>query len=149
MGEWLLDWRIQQEVEAVRIDANSDFAALALPIPGERRMMWRYIAGSRDLRILQMKIVPGVGMAGMVLRHGTPWLGTGGEHGGRMDCPVMIAEKLNTAIAFPMGPEGSRSIEGVLLLGRREGSLFEREHIKLLSERILQMTTVMDFEKQI
>ncbi|MBW7477149.1 hypothetical protein K0T92_20750 [Paenibacillus oenotherae] len=140
--------RLMPMLEGLLTGTDSDFAALALHNPMNRHMKWSTIAGSRNGKILQMKITPGVGPAGMALRLGIEYrsrsarndievLAEGDSHqrealrhgslsGGGVDpdCPVMLAERLITAAAYPLPGAGTAIMGGILLLGRRSDRPF-------------------------
>lgn len=65
------DIEIRRELNRLCTRMSGDFAALAVLLPGVRQMKWQYLWGSRSVRTYRLTVAPGVGLAGMVLRHGT------------------------------------------------------------------------------
>lgn len=117
--------RLLPELEKLRLMTDSDLAALALQERGSRHMKWALIAGSRNGKILTLKLAPGVGPAGMALRLGREYrysLAAGSAAGAAGDhCPVMLAERLTAAAAYPLAKLNGPVSGGLLLLGRRAG----------------------------
>ncbi|WP_256253314.1 hypothetical protein [Paenibacillus sp. UNC496MF] len=84
-------------------------------------MKWALIAGGRGSRLELMRIMPGVGLGGMALRHGAVCRANAADNAEWLAaCPVMLAEKLLSGVAFPVF-DGSGAPAGVMLFGRRHG----------------------------
>ncbi|AJY75383.1 GAF domain-containing protein [Paenibacillus beijingensis] len=131
-GQWMT-----QELERLCLSSDSDFGAFAQPVESDRLMRWTCEAGSRNRRISQMTVKPGVGAAGMALRLGRPYIVNGiGNDSAVRECPVMLAEKLLSAVAMPIPALTGHSAGGVLLLGRRSGLNYGEEDVRLLSAHI-------------
>lgn len=125
---------IRLEAERLASGTLSDFAAIALPAERFGGMKWDVVVGSRDGRIKQMRIKPGIGLGGMVMRHGIHYM-VNDHHNPSMrgECPVMLAEKLESGMAFPLSLlSGQRSSCGVLLLGRRTAMYREEDAVSAL-----------------
>lgn len=120
---------------------QSDFAAIALPVERFGKTKWDIVVGSRNGRIKQMKIKPGIGLGGMVLRHGIIYLANRHQPASmRWECPVMLSEKLESCLAFPLPSlSGGSSACGVFLLGRRAGMFMDQDiaGIRMLIEEML------------
>lgn len=133
--------RLMLVLDRLRLLTNSDLAALALHDRMSRYMKWSFISGSRNGKILTMKITPGVGPAGMALRLGREYRhgaaagsvscdighGAGGSPVSpnvSESCPAMLAERLVTAAAYPLLKLDGPIIGGLLLLGRRAGDVY-------------------------
>ncbi|MFB9324861.1 hypothetical protein ACFFSY_02755 [Paenibacillus aurantiacus] len=109
--------------------SGSDFAALALPAADYRLMRWNIVLGGRNAKVAQLKIKPGVGIGGMVLRHGTVYTVNEIENAELLtECPVMLAERLTAGIAYPVQAEPG-GYSGILLLGRRGRQAYEKKEL--------------------
>ncbi|MWC29905.1 hypothetical protein [Paenibacillus sp. MMS18-CY102] len=112
--------RMMLELERVRQWSSSDFVAYAMPAKHYRLMRWNFVIGSRNGKVGQMKLKPGIGMGGMVLRHGVPYAINDRDNRTLLrECPIMLAEKLAFGLAFPVPAQSLGSLNGILLLGRR------------------------------
>jgi nitrogen regulatory protein A len=134
---------IMLEMEKMASSTQSDFAAIALPSEHFGKMKWDIVIGSRNGRIKQMKIKPGIGLGGMVLRHGKSYLVNQNQQlSMRKECPVMLAEKLESGIALPLYTSEA-VVCGILLLGRREGMYTEEDvqSVQTLIEELLNYRT--------
>ncbi|WP_152401887.1 hypothetical protein [Paenibacillus cellulositrophicus] len=121
------DDEFDRRLEWIRLKSGSDFIAYAQPAGSSRRMGWDRILGSSNVRVRQMTIKPGVGLGGMVMRHGTVYTAHEGENPFmREECPVMLAEKLLSGMAFPVTTGHSTASSGILLLGRRDGRAYTK-----------------------
>ncbi|EFM12210.1 conserved hypothetical protein [Paenibacillus curdlanolyticus YK9] len=119
------------ELERIRERSGSDFVAYAMPAEHYRLMRWNFVIGSRNGRVGQMKLKPGIGIGGMVLRHGVPYTINDRENPLLLgECPVMLAEKLASAIAFPVPAESLCSLNGILLLGRRSDQRYDVHEVQ-------------------
>nr|WP_275691007.1 GAF domain-containing protein [Paenibacillus aceris] len=121
---------------------SSDFIALA-PLPDDTgRSYWKYAVGNRNDRYQQMvikKVGLGLGLAGAVLRLGR-WAKLDDTNPRinqeRLHCPVMLAERLQSAVAFPLVASSSQRIIGLLYIGKREQTGFDASEIEAVLERI-------------
>lgn len=119
--------RLALELELLRKSNGSDFAAIALPASDDRAMRWQIVLGGRNGKVGQMNIKPGVGLGGMVLRHGTVYTVNDRENAELLAvCPVMLAERLGAGIACPLVVGGMGSAAGILLFGRRGKEAYEK-----------------------
>ncbi|MFC4102266.1 GAF domain-containing protein [Paenibacillus xanthanilyticus] len=123
------------ELERLRERNGSDFAAIALPASDDRAMRWQIVLGGRNGKVGQMKIKPGVGLGGMVLRHGTVYTVNDGENAELLEaCPVMLAERLASGIACPLIESDTGPAAGILLFGRRGREAYEKFAISRIGE---------------
>lgn len=116
----LLNNKITRELESLCRLSSSDFSALAIMQSYEPRVRWKYAFGNRSERYKRMTLKPGAGPAGLALRIGKPvnWDDRVPPNPGfRTECPLMAAEQLRSAAAFPILKENR--IEAVLLIARR------------------------------
>ncbi|UVI27550.1 hypothetical protein [Paenibacillus spongiae] len=127
MSMTLAEYRTRAELlEQFRIETGSQFAALAEAFNLQGTMKWTVISGNRNDRVGKMTIKAGIGLAGMVRRLGIMCHSRRGKDSGMNsapDCPVMLAEQLQEAVAFPVaGSDASTAVARVLLMGRRTGA---------------------------
>ncbi|MBB3110972.1 nitrogen regulatory protein A [Paenibacillus phyllosphaerae] len=139
--------RLTLELERLRKSSGSDFAAIALPASDNLAMRWQIVLGSRNGRVSRMAIKPGIGIGGMVLRHGTVYTVSERENAELLaQCPVMLAERLEAGFACPLLGNGSGSADGILLLGSRGEHSYERSGIARIWEQswLSGLTAVMN-----
>ncbi|MEK8129180.1 GAF domain-containing protein [Paenibacillus filicis] len=126
---------VQEELQRLQELTFSDMAALAWISDGSGEQgtgpyVWASLLGSRSERVQRMSFRRGSpGLAGTALRLGR--YVTAEPQGIRdfaRECPVMLAEKLQTALALPVN--GKETAAGVLLLGSRSGRLYGPEEIR-------------------
>ncbi|MCM3630451.1 hypothetical protein M3194_24260 [Paenibacillus glycanilyticus] len=127
--------QLLRSLYAIRQRSCSDFAAYASSAEFNLGMKWSKVHGSLNGKVEHMKIQPGIGIGGMVLRHGTVFAVDEKRNAAMLrECPVMLAEKLISAIGVPVSSAGyTHSMNGILLLGRRSNPLFTEEEIQGLS----------------
>ncbi|TYP71772.1 hypothetical protein [Paenibacillus methanolicus] len=119
--------RLALELEQLRASSRSDFAAIALPAADVRAMRWQIVLGGRKGKVEQIRIKPGIGLGGMVLRHGTIYTVNDRENADLLEaCPVMLAEGLGTGIACPLLESATGSAAGILLFGRRGNEAYAK-----------------------
>lgn len=109
---------IQEMIDGLRLSTSSDFCGLAC-LNGTM-LRWKYTSGASNERVKRMEMRPGQDLVGTALRTGRTARSdaqfTGDHIPGR--CPLMLAERLVSAIAVPVFQEGS--VPGaVLLVGSR------------------------------
>ncbi|MBD2847660.1 hypothetical protein IDH44_20915 [Paenibacillus sp. IB182496] len=107
-------------IEEVRQRTASDFAALALPLPGGGRYSWQYASGNLNMRYRQMLVRRGKGLPGraLLLDRLVVWDGNGDAGEGHLgDSPIVLAERLLAAAALPLPLVADR--RAVLLAGLR------------------------------
>jgi nitrogen regulatory protein A len=122
------------ELERLRSLTSCDFVAIAPLQDHTGRNRWQYVIGNSNDRYQQMVIKKGQGLAGTALR-----LGRGvrlddthpKRQQERLHCPLMLAEQLQAAAVFPLVPNASSQIKGLLFIGKREQTRFE--HGELLA----------------
>jgi nitrogen regulatory protein A len=128
------DTTLLTELERLRSLTSCDFVAIAPLQDHTGRNRWQYVIGNSNDRYQQMVIKKGQGLAGTALR-----LGRGvrlddthpKRQQERLHCPLMLAEQLQAAAVFPLVPNASSQIKGLLFIGKREQTRFE--HGELLA----------------
>ncbi|CAN7623251.1 MULTISPECIES: GAF domain-containing protein [unclassified Paenibacillus] len=122
------------ELERLRSLTSCDFVAIAPLQEHVGRDRWQYVIGNSNDRYQQMRIKKGQGLAGSALRLGR-WVKLDDTHPKhqqeRLHCPLMLAEQLQAAAVFPLVPNASSQIKGLLFIGKREQTRFE--HGELLA----------------
>ncbi|GKU78851.1 GAF domain-containing protein [Paenibacillus sp. L3-i20] len=127
--------------------SKSDYAALAMPADHYRKMKWNISMGSRNDRVGQMKLRPGIGIGGMVLRHGAVFRVNENENKGMLtECPVMLAEKLASGIAFPIIAPVPTYRNGILILGRRNNQFYDEQEIEMVQSLLPNLIEMMGAE---
>lgn len=125
--------------------SGSDFIALAEPASVHRGLKWDVLIGSRSARIGHMKLKSGIGLGGMALRHGIYYQANHRENPAMLtECPVMLAEKLASGIAFPISAAALSSVQGILLLGRRADQPYARQEIAFIQSFIPHFVEIMN-----
>ncbi|SDD13818.1 nitrogen regulatory protein A [Paenibacillus sp. UNCCL117] len=126
---------LQEELLQLQERTFSDMAAFAwIALPDEdgvsKPYTWACMVGSQSERSRRMSFRRGsAGLAGTALKLGRYVTADMSQAPAfARECPVMLAEKLQTAIALPVGSGGAP--RGVLLLGSRSGRLYGQEAIE-------------------
>jgi len=126
---------VQEELLQLQERTFSDMAAFAwIALPDEyeepKPYTWACMVGSQSERSRRMSFRRGsAGLAGTALKLGRYVTADMKQAPAfARECPVMLAEKLQTAIALPVGSGGAT--RGVLLLGSRSGQLYGQEAIE-------------------
>lgn len=126
------DATMLEKLEQLRSLTSCDFMALAPLHEHAGRNRWKYVIGNSNDRYQQMVIKKGQGLAGSVLRLGR-WVKLDDthpkRHQERLNCPLMLAEQLQTAAVFPLVPNASSLIKGLLFIGKREQTRFEHDEL--------------------
>ncbi|MCQ6560018.1 hypothetical protein [Paenibacillus mendelii] len=119
-------------LERFRMETGSQFAALAEALSLQGTMKWTIILGNRNDRVALMTVKAGSGLAGMARRLGIMCHSRRGKLGNHSvpECPVMLAEQLQEAAAFPIVAAGLRATAGVLYMGRRSGEEYASSDIE-------------------
>ncbi|WP_171684819.1 GAF domain-containing protein [Paenibacillus planticolens] len=136
------------ELELLRSLTSSDFIALAPPPDDRGRSYWKYVLGNGNDKYRQMVIKKvSLGLAGAVLRLGR-WVKLDETNPRinqeRLHCPVMLAERLQSAAAFPLVTGSSHRILGLLYIGKREQTRFEASEIEAVQDRIHTLTSFIE-----
>lgn len=133
----LLQSIISQHLEGLCRIVSGDFSALAVVEPDGKQVRWRYAYGNRTERYKQMTLKPGLGAAGIALRTGRPavWEESAASSAGNSAViPMMVAEQLRCAAAFPVTVNGS--IGAVLLIARRSPHSFTGDEMTLIQDKL-------------
>ncbi|NQX62977.1 GAF domain-containing protein [Paenibacillus qinlingensis] len=133
------DATLLRELERLRSLTSCDFVAIAPLHEHAARIRWQYVIGNSNHRYQQMVIKKGQGLAGSALRLGRcvklddtyPQ-----HHQERLHCPLMLAEQLQAAAVFPLVPNASSQIKGLLFIGKREQTRFEHGELLAVQENI-------------
>lgn len=116
----LLDDKITQKLESLSRLSSSDFSSLAIMESNAPHARWRNAFGNLSERYRHMTLKHGMGPAGLALRIGKPvkWDESIAPNPGiRTECPLMKAEQLFSATAYPISKDNR--IKAVLLMARR------------------------------
>ncbi|WP_336773745.1 hypothetical protein [Paenibacillus sp. MMO-58] len=133
------DEHLLRDLQEILRRSESDFIAFAGPAENHRSMKWNLVIGSLNGKIEHMRIQPGIGIGGMVLRHGTACLVNGLKNTSLLrECPVILAEKLVTAIGLPVPAGDPYYVDGIVLLGRRKHQPFTEEEAQGISSLLLK-----------
>lgn len=126
--------RLTRELDDLLPQLPADFAAAACFEPQLRRVSWPIASGSLNGRYSRMTAGPGVGIAGYVIRHGRP-VAVGAPlpdpEALLRRCPLLLAERLQAAIAVPIAGEGN-AVCGVLVAGARTKREYGEAELRLL-----------------
>lgn len=115
----------QQALTHIRVNNDYDFAGIALPSQdGEQTVIkWQYASGNINTRYQRIVLRNGRGIAGTVMRVGKRMIihdiQTEVDEVERIHYPIVISEQLTAIVAIPLWHH--TSVEGVLLLGQRQG----------------------------
>ncbi|WP_240144047.1 GAF domain-containing protein [Loigolactobacillus bifermentans] len=112
-----------QLVRQIYMDEDFDFVGIALQEnSGLRKIRWRYAAGYTSERFRKIVLRSGIGIAGLVVRTGKPFLENDLQHNQYSDyvsCPITQIEQLTSAAAIPLFDHETQGVGGVLLVGYR------------------------------
>ncbi|GAA0324763.1 GAF domain-containing protein [Bacillus carboniphilus] len=115
-------------------ELSSDFVALATYNNEGKDIRWKFAAGNRNEKYKQITVRYGKGIAGQVMRSGSPMVIQSFPediNGKATDYPIMLAEQLVSCIAVPV--QFNDKIWGVLLAGHRiEKGFTEEDRNKLM-----------------
>lgn len=145
------DASILEELKLLRSLTSSDFITLA-PLQGHAgRNCWKYVLGNSNDRYQQMVIKVGLGLAGSALRLGR-WVKLDDTHPKisqeRLNCPLMLAEQLKTAAVFPLVTNSSSQIKGLLFIGKREQTRYERYEFLAVQDKIYTLASYLEEIKE-
>ncbi|MFX3648231.1 MAG: GAF domain-containing protein [Paenibacillus sp.] len=131
---------IQEMIDGLRLNTASDFCGLAC-LNGTM-LRWKYTSGASNERVKRMEMRPGQDLVGTALRTGrtarSDAQSTGDHTPGR--CPLMLAERLVSAIAVPVFQEGSMP-GAVLLVGSRLPCTFSLNMVLQTEQVALHLQT--------
>jgi nitrogen regulatory protein A len=111
---------IAAELNQLRLDTGSDFAAIAVPCGDKAALHWNYASGNLNHRYSQITVKSGRGIAGTALRTERAVVLDHHRYAADLrkeDSPLLTAEKLEAAVAVPV--LFTNGTKGVLLLGSR------------------------------
>jgi nitrogen regulatory protein A len=132
MGKIVAD-TINKQIEDIRISSCSDFAALALPNDFGLLFHWHYASGNVNERYKRIVVRQGKGLPGMALMIGR--VITMDEYpisreGLKIECAVMLAENLKSAVAVPIRT-AFRNL-GLFLVGNRRAHVYSADELAYL-----------------
>ncbi|MBT2689294.1 GAF domain-containing protein [Bacillus sp. ISL-47] len=120
--------QIDQACEKILSELECDFVGLALQNTDGPDVRWHYAAGNSNEKYKRITVRYGKGIAGKVISTGRPmYLENFPENisGKVLEYPIMLAESLNYAYAFPIHFKGIP--KGVLLIGNRNGQAINED----------------------
>ncbi|WP_440115546.1 GAF domain-containing protein [Paenibacillus sp. QZ-Y1] len=130
---------IQEMIDGLRLNTSSDFCGLAC-LSGTM-LRWKYTSGASNERVKRMEMRPGQDLVGTALRIGRTALSdaqsTEKHSPGR--CPLMLAERLVSAIAVPVFQEGNVVPNAVLLVGSRLPCTFSPDMVRQAEQVALKL----------
>ncbi|MFD0896903.1 GAF domain-containing protein [Loigolactobacillus binensis] len=117
------DLAYQELVRTIYQQEDFDFVGIALQdTTSWRKIHWRYAAGNTSQRFRKIILRSGIGIAGLVIRTGEPFLENDLAHhqyAGYMSQPITLIEQLTSAVAVPIFDQ-DHLVSGVLLAGYRQ-----------------------------
>jgi len=119
-------YRLAQEIPC-------DFVGVAIFQEALKELQWKYAVGNRNTKYEFITVRYGKGIAGSVMRTGRPMSIANFPFdiiGKPTDYPIMLAEKLVSAMATPI--KSQEIAWGVLLVGNRNRTTFTSEQLLLL-----------------
>lgn len=133
---------IQEIVDHLREHTSSDFCGLAC-LSGAM-LHWKFTSGASNERVKRMHMRPGQDLVGTALRTGRTAISDGRTSGDRLPgrCPLMLAERLVSAVVVPIFEKSS--VPGaVILLGNRQPCSFSPDVIQLTEQASRELQTLM------
>lgn len=122
--------RLAMALEEAAYGIGADFAALAKVATPGKIARWIGSYGASNTRLARMELRSGLGVGGMAMRLGVPYQASADKNAHMLvECPVMLAERLGTALAVPFTSSTSDLGCGVLLVGRRKPLSFGGDEI--------------------
>ncbi|WP_125979922.1 GAF domain-containing protein [Loigolactobacillus iwatensis] len=123
-------------VQTIYHQEDFDFVSIALQeVTGLRKIRWRFAAGNTNERFRRIVLRSGIGIAGLVVRTGEPFIENDLEHHQYTDyisCPITMVEHLTNAVAIPI-LDSDQLVSGVLLAGYRN-----HQRVTVHSSHVLQ-----------
>ncbi|WP_144842564.1 hypothetical protein [Paenibacillus cremeus] len=128
---------IHTVLQELKQGSASEFCAIAWADRDNRMLRWQAAAGNLNERYRQISFRSGQDLAGLVWRIGRPEAldaGTAGYERKRKESPIMLAEQLLAAAAFPISLQASGP--GVLLVGSRALRLYTAGDLERISAEV-------------
>ncbi|WP_240795569.1 GAF domain-containing protein [Aquibacillus halophilus] len=116
------------ECNLLRENISCDFTGIAIQKPDELDIVWPYVSGNRNEKYKYLTVRYGKGIAGKVISTGSPMTIASFPNniiGRSTDYPIMLAEKLLSAYAYPLQFKGVP--KGALLIGFRDSRTFSQD----------------------
>jgi nitrogen regulatory protein A len=114
-----------------------EFAGLAVYNQYGKEIKWKYVVGNRNDKYKRINVRYGKGIAGKVVRTGTPIIiPCFPEHmsGKATDYPIMLAEQLISCIAVPI--RLNQTIWGVLMGGNRSQCHASQDQLQIIQQAV-------------
>jgi nitrogen regulatory protein A len=131
-------------INHLRMRPFVDFAALAVPHTEGRRYEWRYVSGNANQRHKRMFVKAGKGLPGAAMLYGrlaVKYRQTADEAGLVIDCPMMLAEGLQSAAAIPISTASKTA--GVLMVGCRLPCVYSADDIEYLKQCAGELAVIL------
>ena len=131
-----LDHVLQQVAEAATALCGGDVTHIALSEPGSEALRLRLAVGSRLQTDRELRLGPGEGLGGLVLKTGRPLRTADARHDPRVDPDHRLAidvEDVRSEMIVPI--PGEDSIEGLIYVSRRRVAPFS-EHDETICQRL-------------
>lgn len=139
---------MKDELESLRDLTSSDFSALAWIESNERHIRWIYASGNLNERYKQIVLKLGRGLSGAVIRLGRSVVldeTIPDTNRIRNECPIMLAEHLQSAIAVPVTMAAKTC--GVLLVGSRSVRVYSSKEINAVENAAKRISLLMQQEE--
>ncbi|MBI3998902.1 MAG: GAF domain-containing protein [Armatimonadetes bacterium] len=123
---------------------GTEVAGLSLVEEGCGDLTWRLLVGGSD-RFRQIRLRPGEGVAGYVVKTGRPLVMNDWEHcpaAGPVSAPILTLEGLRAALAVPL-QSGGRTF-GVLMVASHRPTAFTTDQVALLSSLANQAAVALE-----
>ncbi|WP_209124113.1 GAF domain-containing protein [Alkalihalobacillus sp. BA299] len=133
----------------LNIKTSSDFSGIALVAPIIHQIYWRSAIGSINDRYKEMRKMYGSGLVGAVVRHGRLIIIDNNDKDAaqkRLQSPIMLAERLYSAIAAPIFSE--QEVIGVLLVGSRSNRTYFADDIQYVLAMTKEIASLLEIENK-
>ncbi|MDP5275618.1 GAF domain-containing protein [Chengkuizengella axinellae] len=141
---------IEKHLEGIRLLSSSDFVGFAILDKEEYIIRWKYVSGNRNDRYKRIRLRPGKGIAGQVIKHGRPVIFDTQYDRSLIDLreyPILLAESLEAVAAVPVTLKNA--VTGVLMIGSRILRDFDKQTIELLESIAEQLgSMIQNYNKQ-
>lgn len=129
---------VQEIMSGLCQNTAGDFCGMAC-VSGSM-LRWKYTFGATNERVKRMAMRPGQDLVGTALRTGRTVMLDEQSSGEYIPdrCPLMLAERLVSAIAVPMFRDGGLP-NGVLLVGSRTRCTFSPEMVNQTEQAAKQL----------